>query len=170
MTMRDHFPKIATRPPRQEHGTALVMALLMLLVLTLMGVATMNTTTLEEKMASNARERNLAFQAAESALRAGEDYILTVSTLPTFTANTAGFYKYNASNLKPWWDQIDWSSTSARVHNAGLTQVAQQPRYIIEEYADFDDAGTPRKIYRVTARGTGGTNFAVAMLQSTIMR
>jgi len=146
------------------------MALLMLLVLTLMGVATMNTTTLEEKMAGNARERNLAFQAAESALRAGEDYVLNTGVLPAFT-NTGGLYIYDSNLPSDWWNAVDWSSgTEVRTHNAGLTQVAQQPKYIIEQYTTYNDAGTTRTVYRVTARGTGGTNFAVAMVQSIVMR
>jgi len=147
------------------------MALLMLLVLTLMGVATMNTTTLEEKMAGNARERNLAFQAAESALRAGEDYVLNTAVLPTFT-NTGGLYiTDNDTYPTPWWERVNWSSgTAVRTHNAGLTQVANQPKYIIEQYQSYNDAGTIRTVYRVTARGTGGTNFAIAMVQSTVMR
>jgi Tfp pilus assembly protein PilX len=51
-----------------QRGTALVVALIMLMILTMLGIAAMGTTTLEEKMASNMQEGTRAFQAAESGL------------------------------------------------------------------------------------------------------
>lgn len=54
--------------PAHQRGTALIVALIMLLILTLLGVAAMGTSTLEEKMAANMQEGTRAFQAAESGL------------------------------------------------------------------------------------------------------
>jgi len=54
------------RIPETQRGVALAVALVLLLVLTIIGVASMNTTTLEGKMATNLQENNQAFQAAES--------------------------------------------------------------------------------------------------------
>ncbi|HDK45694.1 MAG TPA: PilX protein, partial [Actinobacteria bacterium] len=54
---------------KKQRGTALIVSLLILLVLTILGVAAMSTTTMEEKMAGNSRKIDLAFQSAESALR-----------------------------------------------------------------------------------------------------
>jgi len=53
---------------RDQRGAALVVALIILLVLTLLGVSAMNTSSLEEKMAANSQEFNRAFQAADSGL------------------------------------------------------------------------------------------------------
>ncbi len=55
----------------RQRGAALVVALILLLVLTLLGVAALRTTTLEERMAANSQERNRAFHAAESGLTQG---------------------------------------------------------------------------------------------------
>jgi len=52
----------------RQQGTALVMALVILLVMTIFGLSIMNTTSLESKMATNAQESNRAFHMAESAL------------------------------------------------------------------------------------------------------
>jgi len=54
---------------RQQRGATLAIVLIFLVLVTLIGVTAMTTTTLEEKMAGNLREQNLAFQAAEAALR-----------------------------------------------------------------------------------------------------
>ena len=72
----------------RQKGAALVTSLIILLMLTLMGVAAMQTTTLEEKMAGNLRNENLAFQAAEAALRAGEAYLQGFAIGP-FVADTS---------------------------------------------------------------------------------
>ncbi len=53
-------------------GAELIVALIMLLLITIVGVSAMQTTTMEEKMAGNLRDRHIAFQAAEAALRQGE--------------------------------------------------------------------------------------------------
>ncbi len=55
-----------------QAGVVLVIGLIILLVLTLIGVSGMQNTSLEEKMAGNLRDRNLAFQAAEAAMRDAE--------------------------------------------------------------------------------------------------
>jgi len=52
--------------PRQQRGVALVMALVMLLILTILGITAMNTSSLEEKMSGNVQESTRSFQAAES--------------------------------------------------------------------------------------------------------
>ncbi|MCX7100437.1 MAG: PilX N-terminal domain-containing pilus assembly protein, partial [Methylobacter sp.] len=52
-----------------QSGAVLIISLIMLLLLTLIGTTAMQTSTLEEKMAGNLRDRDIAFQAAESALR-----------------------------------------------------------------------------------------------------
>jgi type IV pilus assembly protein PilX len=51
-----------------ERGAALIVSLIVLLVLTLIGVAGMNSSILQERMAVNAQNMNRAFQAAESSV------------------------------------------------------------------------------------------------------
>jgi Tfp pilus assembly protein PilX len=55
---------------------ALIISLILLLLLTLISVSAMKTSSLEERMAGNDRDRNMAFQEAEAALRAGEARII----------------------------------------------------------------------------------------------
>jgi type IV pilus assembly protein PilX len=57
---------------KRQKGAVLVIGLIILVVLTLLGIQGMRTNVAQERMASNMRERNVAFQAAESALRVGE--------------------------------------------------------------------------------------------------
>lgn len=54
--------------PRNQRGIVLVVGLVFLLVLTILGVTTLRTTTLEERMAGNLMSKTLAFQDAEAAI------------------------------------------------------------------------------------------------------
>jgi len=67
---------------KHQSGAVLVIGLIMLLLLTLIGVTGSQVTGLEEKMSGNIRDRNIAFQAAESALRDAEQDIRGVGTAP----------------------------------------------------------------------------------------
>lgn len=77
------------RWPRGEAGAALVMSLVILLILTIIGIAAMNTSSFEERMAGNVQESTLAFEAAESgvnqALTTAGAFVLTSATSNTFT-------------------------------------------------------------------------------------
>jgi len=64
--------KPVRRRPHAQSGLVLLMALVMLLLVPLLGVTSVRMVTVEERMAANAFDRNLAFQAAETALREGE--------------------------------------------------------------------------------------------------
>lgn len=55
-----------TNRHREQSGAVLVIAMVILLMLTLLGVTAMNTTSLEEKMASNSQEQKQATQSADT--------------------------------------------------------------------------------------------------------
>lgn len=74
---------------RDQSGVALIMALVILLILTILGVAAMGTSSLEQKMAGNTQESTRAFEAAESglnkALNTAGSQSLTGTTTNSFT-------------------------------------------------------------------------------------
>ncbi len=60
----------STPPAGGQRGMALIMALVILLILTILGVTAMTTSSLEEKMSGNIQEQTKAFEAAESGIAA----------------------------------------------------------------------------------------------------
>ncbi len=182
--------------PRQadrQQGIALIMALVFLMLLTIIGVTAMTTTSLQEKMAGNVQNKNSAFQAAESALRVGENLIDTWTplTTPNFNANTAGYYLPAAATSAPVWNTVDWSSCPGTpqvicLPNDTIAKVQTQPAYIIEQLAQISGSGGTDSLvagfkpppetsgtatlYRVTGRGTGSTDNALALVQSVYRR
>lgn len=61
--------------PAKQRGMVLLVSLVFLLLLTLLGISSMQNATLQEKMAGSVTARNQSFQMAESALRIGESAI-----------------------------------------------------------------------------------------------
>jgi len=79
---------------RHDSGAVLVISLVILLVLTLIGVSSMQTSTMEERMAGNLRDQDLAFQTAEAALNEAKRLVVEHSNLfrPPDQDQRAGFY------------------------------------------------------------------------------
>src|SRR3546814_10581731 len=56
---------------RRQRGIVLAVALMLLVVITLIGLAAVRTTTMHQRMTANFYDREIAFQSAEAALQAG---------------------------------------------------------------------------------------------------
>ena len=177
-------PNINTRMTRHRHrdrqrqkGAVLVVSLMILLVLTLIGVTAMTTSTLEERMAGNLKDVNLAFQAAESTLRDGERWLANLAIRPVPVAGCGSppcaVWELNdptVADKKSF--SASWWQTNATGYSGLIGEVNTQPRYVIEYYDTIPDSivkpstGGGRYFYLITARGTGGTDNAQVLLQS----
>ncbi len=181
-----------------ERGSVLVLALVLLVILTLLGLSGMETATLEERMAGNVRNKQLSFNAAETALRGGEAFLATTvgNTRPNATNSSPGSSEVwednapdpNSSVDRFWWNEATgawWDGSSVSVtydaDSSGDTShlVAQQPQYLIEELYSQEAGGSlvggytaaPRRyFYRITARGMGKNETAETFLQTTFVR
>ncbi|CBA15793.1 PilX protein [Xanthomonas albilineans] len=71
----------------RQTGISLIVVLLLLLIMTLLGLAVLRSTLLQERMSSNMYDRSLGFQAAEGALRDAENFIQANAV----NGNTVGF-------------------------------------------------------------------------------
>ncbi len=167
----------------RQRGLALFISLVVLLIITIVGVSAVQTTTLEERMAANARDRDIAFQAAESALLSAENFVeeLEPADMPAFLANASGLYVPANSGDVPRWEEVDWvGDASLPQTDEDLPGVYNQPRYIVEyltQLAPEEDelnlsniggaSGAATEVFRITARGQGGSRFAEVMLQSS---
>lgn len=161
--------------PAHQKGSALIIGLVFLLILTIVSLSSMRGTTLQERMAGNLRDRNLAFQAAESALRDGETFLQQAS-LPVFEdANGLLYMRPRAGRVDYWNDYFN--GENYRIADP-VPGVPNPPVYVIEEmpaipgtgdsvaFGPLPDVG----VYRITARATGGTPDAVVILQTTYRR
>lgn len=169
-------------PPQHQRGASLVVGMILMVLITMLGLTTLGTSLLEERMAANARDRIRAFEAAEAALRLCESAIDPNTTSFSATGGDGGMF----NNVDPGRWQADWAGWEASAPTvreyAGLPLVASQPRCIAERLAAEinETPGAPESLrrglpvetartyrhYRVTARGVGLSERTVVMLQS----
>lgn len=69
---------------KQQHGVALVITLIVLVIVSLLSISSIRTTTLQERMSANVLDRQISFQTAESILRLAE---AAVANSPSFQAH-----------------------------------------------------------------------------------
>jgi type IV pilus assembly protein PilX len=156
----------------RQRGAVLVIGLVLLMVITLLSVGGLRGTGMQERMASNLRDRNLAFQSAESALRAAEALLIA----GTATGSTA---VSDPGDLGFW--ESCWAGTAvgcppAVEHTVDIATwgIDAAPEYRMERlragnYGSLaaDEAMASPPLYRITVRAVGGTQDSVVLLQST---
>lgn len=163
----------------RQRGAILVTALIFLVVLTMFVLAMVRSGTLEERMARNARDQQVALQSAEAVLRDAEATLFSGPPFDPydparFSATCEGGLCREpdaASN----WREIDWSSeTLTRTFASAANQIGtldEQPRYIVEivspPYRTSSAGQCEHGLARITARGQGNGG-AAAFVQSTV--
>jgi type IV pilus assembly protein PilX len=181
---------------RRQRGVALVVALVLLLVITLMGLASMRGTSLQERMSANMYDRSLAFQRAEAALRGAETAITSNWQIAALGGEDCSNPLAAACRLVPanTFAAVTgpaWTNVTS-VHNVNEDLTPGTPQYLIQfmgtglapsnygldANADFDNYGNaypPDNVayYRVTARSSSPADAgerSVVVLQSTVKR
>lgn len=168
--------------PVAQRGAVLVVALILLLVMTVLGVTGMRSAFLEERMTGNTQDLNIAFESGEAALRVGEA-LLRQPVLPDFSGADGLHQPADAEDL-PVWETVDWGDTNAVLAYTDLDDAPgklsrAEARYLIEELPPITSPGeslaadTPIDeggFYRITARGVGTNGTTIVMLQTTYRR
>lgn len=123
----------------------------------------MQGTSQQEKMAGNVRDRNLAFQAAEAALRQAINTVMANGfVMPPRESVDPGTANMGDPNAYNW--------GAATIYAGALSGISAPPRYIIRWVKGLGAGSGLSATYRVTARGQGGTTEAVVVLQATVNR
>lgn len=124
----------AMRPiARLQRGFVLISALLFMIVLTIIVISITGTTTVEERVARNFRDRDIAFAAAEAALRDAELHLTGQWKWPYAPVDINSFNvtcdnglcdALSARNWQPL-DRVDFFSTDAVAAFGSHTAKAQ---------------------------------------------
>lgn len=155
-TRRMNPPFISGYGPYDQQGVALFISLVVLIVITLLGMSSIQTTTLQQKMTANQQLSAFAFQGAEAALTDAERQLETASHdrpyIRTIT-DQKGKGSGGKKDLKvweknkpktdkgsaAWWYTVDdawWSQSNKRTvvysYPVPMIGLNQQPLYLIE--------------------------------------
>lgn len=174
--------------PIRQQGITLVIALIFLLVLTLLGVTAMQSTIVEERIAGNTRDKDVAFQSAEVGLRAGETLLTGVGGLAPNVCTAPGIAFGAAPNAglinnvagaaasveygkSAYWLAQPWDATDSKAAGTTMAGAQAAARYVIEYVAGpgsttiTQPSGTVM-MFRVTAKGGGVTPGSISILQT----
>ncbi|MBI3368741.1 MAG: pilus assembly protein PilX [Burkholderiales bacterium] len=194
-----NHPSSLRAPTPTGRGFTLLGILVIMVVLAFLALAAMNSSILQERMAGNARDKNVALQAAEAALRDAEiDIQNNLSAGSGFTSGCPDglclppSMAASGAMSAPMWQSIDWS-TQARAYGSRTGAAAlvgpnnealsAQPQYFVEMLPTLPPesgasacmgctatASEKARAYRITARASGVRPSTVVMLQSVYIK
>lgn len=165
---------------KRQSGAALIVALVMLLVMTLIAVTASRTSVLQERMAGNLRQGSVAFEGAEATLRIGEQWIndqiggprpvaVDPAACPSDPCDVLAL-----DTLNPYDEANTWGTPDVRTATGAMDQLVSDPEFFIEQQQIVQDSLTTgtstdtsaRIYYRITARSFGETTTAESILRS----
>lgn len=185
MTTPQHSPRTS------QQGFVLIVALILLLVLTILGLAAAQTSSVEERMAGNDRNHSMAFEAGEAGLSAAYSGILQgLWTNADFATNANGLYLLStccggSGYTSAWTVPGAWGGAlpiTTPVPGLNIPEVSQQPIFMVEELPPVAPPGTnlavrqngsgtpPVQPYRITAFATGGDQTTHVILQTVVIQ
>jgi type IV pilus assembly protein PilX len=176
--------RTARAPAARQRGAILIVSMLLLLVLTILALATMRASTSQERMAGNVRDVGLSFQSTESAVRAAEERINALDEYPNRCTDVAAcdpateVYALGVLPDVRLEDEDWWADRGLEYGVAGeqeIERVTDDPTFVVEAMGFDRDSLDPnepegRWVYRIYGRGTGGTDVAQSVVESTFTR
>ena len=158
---------------RTQRGATLVIVLVLLLVMTLLGLASLRNTVLEERMTANLLDRSIGFQSAESALRDAEAVLAAGPAFPAAGCNAGLCARPNPSDTERWLD----AGFTGWVNGTAVDASLAPPQYFVEALGEgpnwpFCDQELPpnpnclKPRFRITARSIDAGRASV-LLQTT---
>lgn len=163
-----------------QKGATMIVGLIMVLAITIIGMSAIRGTALQEQMAGNMRDRQLAFQASEASLREAEFSLIGGPDAAPIGTQDGYIESLDSSSTAFWQDYAtNWEGLAA-LYSADLDHVSERPVYLVEEisfygsgldgnandFANLMKTGMDVR-YRVTSRSVGGSTDAQVIVQST---
>ena len=167
----------------RQRGIVLVSAMIILVVLTLLAISSFRSFGLQERIAGNTRDKQMAFQVAQETLQYGEWWLTKNGATPDSTCpaglNTTTISICSTTVTYATFSSVPWGGTGTSAigfsvnpappngfsTSGGTNTYAITPRLYI-----FDLGGSPIapgvNLYQVTAMAEGGKANSVAVVQS----
>ena len=165
---------------KQQQGMSLLVVLILLVVMSILGVAVMRSSSMQERMAANLRDRSLATQAAEAALAVAQNYLNTNTkwrtTVPDATSCAQeGVCRTFTSQLAATWiagpvvggaNGVPQTTTDYWIEYLGENQTVMETGGVIPS----SETVTLGPLFRITARSQSVGRAAVTLQTDVIYR
>ena len=155
--------------PKKQHGATLIIGLIMLTLLTIIGLAAMDITTVDVKIIANAKDRQLALSGAESQLNSAGQIIK--DTEDDLDDTVEGYVEtaYEDDGATWWSSKGNWNLTDIEGTNVQAQHQIEYPKIV----RDDNDLGVCNQGpdckwfgYYPTTTKSVGPGQAVVVLQS----
>lgn len=153
-----------------ERGTALVVSLVILVLLTILGISALNMSGLRTLITRNDQQKLRSFEAAESVLKVGQKYVETLTRPPISNgvlgdgSSKTGVYVYSGTGAYKDVTTLSWNSGDSISETNG--------RYIIEYLGERPAVGGDPSIkvlyYRIVAQSSSGGLGTNTLLEGTM--
>lgn len=165
--------------PHDQSGVTLLVVLVLLIVISLLGVAVMRSSGMQESMSANLRDRALAFQAAETALRVAQQDVLGNpliedlqygKTLAELNVNCAATGICDATTVPapaPVWRTAPDGRSTYRIEYVGEAYAPKAGKSCSVDSTDYE---CRRPMFRITARGRSQGISEVFMQANVVSR
>lgn len=155
-----NFPKSNSK---SQQGMVLLVTLIMIGIMSIIAVSAIRGSSMQEAMAGNLHDRNMAFQAAEAGLRYAEEDVVKNG----FDGSKKGYLtdqNISVSGAVSAWTSEKWESDSIPLEKKHFSvEFPTYPRYVIEKI----ETGGSSVVYRITSRAFGLTSGSEVIVQST---
>lgn len=168
ISTRDTFRAVQKPSLTSQRGVVLPTIMVLMVIMVVLGLSGMNDTAMQERMSGNLRNRDIAFQAAESALREGEAWLQANAATVGANARISGLAGQNWDGAAP-----APSGVLANLYAGDpIINLAADPVYYVgpPELVRTNPGETPpefREIYPVLARSLGANANTLVILRST---
>lgn len=168
------------RSASHQRGMVLITSLLLLVVVTILAVGMFRSFGIDEKIAGNSREKQLSFNAAESAEAYAEWWIGTgaagngivpvaCAAIPTVPATATqvcnNAQASTAITTLPWTVGNNYTLPTNSI--AGSYALFQQPQFYIYKFAS--GVGVGKSYYQIDALGYGGSPSATSIIEVVVV-
>mgnify|MGYP003382020523 FL=1 len=172
------------RAPARQQGVSLLVVLILMVVMSVLGIAVLRSSAMQERMSANMYDRSLATQAAEAALVEARAWLGSDSGVDWSTQQPADVAGACANfSVCP-----TYTSQAAAVWRAGPTLMATNPglrtttqfwiEYLGQNQSHMSSGGVVPSsattslgpMYRITARSQGQGRASVTLQTDVIYR
>jgi type IV pilus assembly protein PilX len=195
MTTPTHAKTQSQTAPNVQRGMALITAMLLLVVVTIMALSMFRSYGVEERLAGNTRDKQRAINAAVSAQQYAESWLAS-GAAPASGVCPVGFVPSSTSGevctqpaipidftVLPWNTGVTYTQFTSNAINGvsnivsatGTADTATQSASYLQAPVFYitdlgPNAGTPAgEVYQVDALGYGGQSNTVAVVESTFV-
>jgi type IV pilus assembly protein PilX len=173
-------------PRHRQRGAVLILAMLVIVVLTILGISAMGTGGLELKMANNSLNQVMSFNKAEDLRAAAEEDVNGIvdaiegSSAATFASVTSGagngYYDLSDNQTPPgvdttgfWADSGNYKQVAGLPGGYAIEYLGVRPVYLDRLTAASDGDEELMHFFRITVFGAGNDNARTAV-QAIYMR